>query len=139
MFICPFLNHAQGFNYYWLSIVVFMVPHFLNFYFQVLVLTYFIRFLDWCVYLSVGTDISIRRQSFSLIILNQNISVPLLFIFQSVWIIKSQTIVAFLASVFCFFLLFIPRFTIQYPIVFAFFPMNILSHFIMPFSIFYCC
>ena len=87
----------------------------------------FLYFLIWLYYLTnilyIGTAISARRHVFLL----QSLKV---------WIAKSKRIEAYLDSVFgsewCLYHIFL----FQYSVLFAYFPPNILSYFIMPFFIF---
>ena len=59
VFIFPFLDHSQGFYYYWRD-SNFKEPDFLNYYFLVFVSSYFMTFFDVYIILSWFSYINLK-------------------------------------------------------------------------------
>ena len=93
MFICPFADHALDSHYYWNG-GSFKVPHFLNFYLQIFVFSYFIVLSDW--YIIICWFCYINKKTCFFI---TSLSGLLILILTSISITKSQSIVASLAFV----------------------------------------
>ena len=122
LLIYPFLNFTQCSVYFRLY-VSFKMPFFFNFYFQVILFTYFMILFDWYAIIFWQWPINWKAY-FSFIVLNCNIQAITHDFFSQFRLQSFKVKYPFLAYVMWFWFVFLLFCRTPYSIISAYFPMN---------------